>query len=60
MSDITITFIILFVVAALFIWNKFAPVFVAVGSALAFHFAGILDFRQALGGFGDPTVVLIA
>ena len=33
---------------------------VAVGNALALWITGVLDFDQALAGFGDPVVVYIA
>ena len=56
MSDITITFIIFFVVVALFIWNKIPAVFVALGSALAFYFISILDFGW-LGAMEQGTGV---
>ena len=33
---------------------------VAVGVALALWATGVLEFDQALAGFGDPTVLFIA
>ncbi len=60
MSDITILFLIIAVVIVLFITEKVPVVIVALGTALALYFTGILDFRQALGGLGDPTTIFIA
>ena len=52
MSDITILFTIIAVVIVLFITEKVPVVIVALGTALALYFTGILDLRQALGGGG--------
>ena len=60
MSDITILFLIIAVVIVLFITEKVPVVIVALGTALSLYFTGILDFRQALGGLGDPTTIFIA
>jgi di/tricarboxylate transporter len=60
MTDSTISLIILGAVVILFIWNRIPIEVVAVGSALALYFTGVLDLRQALAGFGDPAVILIA
>lgn len=60
MSDVALTFIILAVVIALFIWNRFPAPLVAIGAAIAFYLAGVIDLQQAVGGFGQPVVILIA
>ena len=60
MSGIIITFVLIVVALALFIWGRVPPVIVAIGVSLALFFTGILPVEQALGGFGDLTVVLIA
>jgi di/tricarboxylate transporter len=60
LSDITLLFLIIAVVIVLFITEKVPVVIVALGTALALYFTGILDFRQALGGLGDPTTIFIA
>ena len=60
MSQATISLLTLGVVVVLFVWNKVPVEIVAIGSALALYFLGVLDLPQALSGFGDPTVVLIA
>jgi di/tricarboxylate transporter len=60
MSDITITLLILIAVVALFIWNRLPAAVVAVSSALALYFTGVLNMREALGGFGDPVIVFVA
>ena len=60
MSGIAITFSLIVAALALFIWGRVPPVIVAIGVSLALFFTGILPVSQALGGFGDLTVVLIA
>ncbi|MCX7288294.1 MAG: SLC13 family permease [Rhodobacterales bacterium] len=60
MSDISLLFVIVAVTIALFIWNRLPLVVVAMGSALALYFAGILTLNQALAGFGDPVVMFVA
>ena len=56
----TITFLILGAVVVLFIWNRLPVELVAVGAALALYATGVLEVEEALTGFGDPAVVLIA
>ena len=60
MSDVTIAFTLIAVALALFIWNKIPAVIVGIGVSLALFFTGILSANEALSGFGDPTVVLVA
>lgn len=60
MSDITITFLIIAAVVVLFVWEKLPVVIVAMGTALALYFTGVLTLNQALGGLGDTSVIFIA
>ncbi len=60
MSEVAILFTIIAVVIVLFVTEKVPVVLVALGTALALYFTGILDFRQALAGLGDPTTIFIA
>ncbi len=60
MSEVSILFAIIGVVIVLFVTEKVPVVLVALGTALALYFTGILDFREALGGLGDPTTIFIA
>jgi di/tricarboxylate transporter len=60
MSDETITFLILGVVVAVFIWDHLPVAAVALGTALALWATGVLSLEQSLAGFGDPTVIFIA
>jgi di/tricarboxylate transporter len=60
MSDETITFLILGVTVAVFIWDRLPVAVVAVGVALTLWATGVLELDQSLAGFGDPTVVFIA
>lgn len=58
--EMAITFAIIGGALALFIWGRIPAVMVAFGVSLALFFTGILSVQQALGGFGDMTVILIA
>ena len=60
MTQIVITLLIILAAMVLFVWNRVPAAVVAVGAALALFFAGVLTMQEALGGFGDPVVVLIA
>jgi di/tricarboxylate transporter len=51
---------ILFITIALFIWGKFPPDVVALISMLSLFLFGILDLNEALSGFSNPTVIMIA
>ena len=55
-----LTFIILAITIFLFIWGKIRPDLVAVLSVLALFLAGIIDTGQALTGFSNSTVIMIA
>jgi di/tricarboxylate transporter len=59
MNESTIVLIIIGVAVALFIWNRFPAVVVGILMILAFFLTGILELRQAVGGFGDPVVVML-
>ncbi len=60
MSDSTITFLVLGIVVVVFALDKLPIAVVAMGTALSLWATGVLDLQQALGGFGDPTVIFIA
>jgi di/tricarboxylate transporter len=60
MSEMTITFIILAVTVVLFVWGRWQPDLVAVGSLLALYLFDIVTLGEAFSGFGNSTVVLIA
>ncbi len=60
MSAITITFLVLAAVVVVFIWDRLPVAIVALGTAVALWATGVLDLRQAVAGFGDPTVLFIA
>lgn len=52
--------IILALTLLLFVWGKYPPDLVALLSMLALFFSGILDLKEALSGFSNPTVIMIA
>ena len=54
-----VTFVILAVTIAMFVWSRFSLDVVAVGSLLALFLTGIIDVDQALSGFSNSTVILI-
>lgn len=56
----TITFVILACIVVLFVSNRVPVVLVAIGTALALYFTGVLNLDQSLRGFGDPAVIFIA
>jgi di/tricarboxylate transporter len=60
MDDATITFVVLGVAVALFVWNQLPVGTVALGAALALYGAGVISVEEAFAGFGDPTVIFIA
>lgn len=55
-----LTFLILGITIALFIWDKIRSDLVALLSLLALYLFGIITLPQALSGFGDSTVIMIA
>jgi di/tricarboxylate transporter len=60
MSDTTITFLVLGLVVAVFVWDQLPVAAVALGTALSLWATGVLTLDQSLAGFGDPTVIFIA
>lgn len=60
MTDAAITLLILAVVVVLFVSNRFPVELVAIGAALTLYGTGVLTLPQALAGFADPAVLLIA
>ena len=60
MSTEAITLLTLAGVVVMFIWNRFPVEIVAVAAALALYGFGVLSFPEAVAGFGDPAVILIA
>jgi di/tricarboxylate transporter len=59
-NDIQVLFGIVVATIALFIWNRLPLVVVAMGSALALWFTGILTLPQVFRGFGDPVAIFVA
>lgn len=60
MADATVTFVVLGVAVALFVYNRLPVAVVALGVALALYATGVIGAADAFAGFGDPTVVFIA
>ena len=56
----TTTFVILGVTIVLFVWGRWPADLVALLSLLALALSGVIETRDALAGFGNPTVVMIA
>ena len=56
----TTTFIILGITIVLFVWGRWPADLVAVLSLLALALSGVIGTGDALAGFGNPTVVMIA
>lgn len=55
-----ITFVILLIVTLLFIQSKFRPDLIAVGSLLLLSLLGIITPEEALAGFSNSSVIMIA
>jgi di/tricarboxylate transporter len=60
LSSIVTTFAIVACIVVLFVSNRVPVVLVAIGTALALYFTGVLNLDQSLHGFGDPAVIFIA
>ncbi|GAA3552750.1 SLC13 family permease [Snuella lapsa] len=52
--------LILIITIGLFVWGKFTPDIVALISMLSLFLTGILDAKETLSGFSNPTVIMIA
>ena len=59
-SDITLVFLIMAAVVALFIWDRLPVVAVCMGCALSLWATGLLTLNESLAGFGDPATVFVA
>jgi len=58
--EMLFVFVLLFVVVSLFVSDKVRLDVVAVGAILALLLSGLLTPTEALSGFGDPVLLLIA
>ncbi len=56
----TTTFVILGITIVLFVWGRWPADLVALLSLLALALSGVIGTRDAVAGFGNPTVVMIA
>ena len=56
----TTTFVILGITIVLFVWGRWPADLVALLSLLALALSGVIGTNDALAGFGNPTVVMIA
>lgn len=52
--------LILIITIGLFVWGKFSPDVVALISMISLFLTGILNVKETLSGFGNPTVIMIA
>ncbi len=60
MNGAVVSLLVLALVVVLFVANRLPVEVVAIGSALLLAATGVIDIDQAVAGFGDPTVILIA
>jgi di/tricarboxylate transporter len=60
MSDAAIALTTLAVVIGLFVVNRLPVGVVAIATALSLWLTGLLEFDEAVAGFGDPVVIFIA
>lgn len=59
MDPIIITLIILAVMIALFIWDKFPTVVTAIAASIAFYAAGLIKLGDIFSGYNSTTIVLL-
>ena len=59
-ADILLVFVLLLVTVALFVSDRLRMDIVAIGLIIALTVTGLLTPGEALAGFGDPLVILIA
>jgi di/tricarboxylate transporter len=59
MEESTVVLLIIAAGVLLFIWNRIPAVVVGLLMILVFFLTGVLDLREAVGGFGDPVVVMV-
>lgn len=52
--------VILTITIGLFVWGKYTPDVVALVSMLSLFLVGILNLKETLSGFSNPTVIMIA
>ncbi|MGV9857514.1 SLC13 family permease [Gordonia sp. NPDC003425] len=60
MSDAALSLTVLGVTVALFVWNRLPVGLVAVGSALALYFLGLIDVAGITTGLGQNVIAFIA
>lgn len=60
MNPTTYTFLVLLLTIGLFVWDKLRADYVALASMMALYLGGILTPGEALAGFSDSTVIMIA
>jgi len=60
MSDQWITLSVIGLALVFFAWNVVPAAVVAIGASLTLYFTGVLTMNEAVTGFGDPVVILIA
>ena len=51
---------ILAITIVLFVWGKYSPDIVALLSMISLFVFGVLDSKETLSGFSNPTVIMIA
>jgi len=52
--------LILIITIGFFVWGKFSPDVVALISMISLFLTAILDVKETLSGFSNPTVIMIA
>lgn len=59
-SDAALSLLILAVTVAVFVWNRLPVGVVAIASALALYFCGLIDLNGLTSGLGDNVITFIA
>lgn len=60
LSPMYVTFAILLITIILFVSDKFRPDLVGMGALLALSLSGVITINEALAGFSNPVVIMIA
>lgn len=60
MTPAVLTLLVLAATVAVFIWDRFPVMLVALAVPVALWATGVLTLPEAFAGFGDPTVIFIA
>ena len=59
-KELAFVLVLLLACIGLFIWRRYRPDFVALFALVALSLSGIMTFREAIDGFSNPVIMMIA